>query len=139
MPIITITQNVEAMRSIRVRSQKEDIPLLVAHFVEISARKAARPKLPLTTASVQRPLEMVAGLPDTFALIPQPAEVQNLRPCPLVRSFTSPSDRSVSVTSPPTTRTVYTKSIARWLPMKFNLCACFDVQIVLVPIAPTRV
>jgi transcriptional regulator with GAF, ATPase, and Fis domain len=37
-----------------LRKRKEDIPLLADHFLQISARKAGRPKLPLTTAVVER-------------------------------------------------------------------------------------
>jgi transcriptional regulator with GAF, ATPase, and Fis domain len=37
-----------------LRKRKEDIPLLAGHFLQVSVRKAVRPRLPLTTASVQR-------------------------------------------------------------------------------------
>jgi transcriptional regulator with GAF, ATPase, and Fis domain len=37
-----------------LRKRKEDIPLLADHFLQVSARKAGRPKLPLTMASVQQ-------------------------------------------------------------------------------------
>jgi transcriptional regulator with GAF, ATPase, and Fis domain len=37
-----------------LRKRKEDIPLLVEHFLEGSSRKVGRPKLPLTLAAVQR-------------------------------------------------------------------------------------
>jgi transcriptional regulator with GAF, ATPase, and Fis domain len=37
-----------------LRKRKEDMPLLADHFLEVSARKAGRLKLPLTTASVKR-------------------------------------------------------------------------------------
>ena len=37
-----------------LRKRKEDIPLLADHFLKISARKAGRPKPPLTLASAQR-------------------------------------------------------------------------------------
>ena len=37
-----------------LRRRKEDIPLLAEHFLELSARRAGKPKLPLTLAAVQR-------------------------------------------------------------------------------------
>ena len=37
-----------------LRKRKEDIPLLADHMLEVSARKAGRPKPPLTLANVQR-------------------------------------------------------------------------------------
>jgi transcriptional regulator with GAF, ATPase, and Fis domain len=37
-----------------LRDRKEDIPLLADHFLQVSARKAGRTKLRLTTESVQR-------------------------------------------------------------------------------------
>ena len=37
-----------------LRKRKEDVPLLADHFLQISARKAGRPKPSLTLASVQR-------------------------------------------------------------------------------------
>jgi transcriptional regulator with GAF, ATPase, and Fis domain len=37
-----------------LRKRKEDIPVLADHFLQVSARKAGRPKPPLTLASVQR-------------------------------------------------------------------------------------
>jgi transcriptional regulator with GAF, ATPase, and Fis domain len=37
-----------------LRKRKEDVPLLADHFLRASARKAGRPKPPLTLASVQR-------------------------------------------------------------------------------------
>ncbi len=37
-----------------LRKRKEDIPMLANHFLEISARKAGRPKPPLRLANVQR-------------------------------------------------------------------------------------
>ena len=45
---------------------------------------------------------------------------------------------SVSVSSPPTMRTVLTKSIARWSPMKSSSCARFDVRMALVLIVSSR-
>ena len=37
-----------------LRRRKEDIPLLAEHFLELSARRAGKPKLPLTLAAVQQ-------------------------------------------------------------------------------------
>jgi transcriptional regulator with GAF, ATPase, and Fis domain len=37
-----------------LRRRKEDIPLLADHFLELSARKAGKPKLPLTLSVAQR-------------------------------------------------------------------------------------
>jgi transcriptional regulator with GAF, ATPase, and Fis domain len=37
-----------------LRKRKEDIPLLADHFLQVSARKAGKPKPPLTLASAQR-------------------------------------------------------------------------------------
>jgi transcriptional regulator with GAF, ATPase, and Fis domain len=37
-----------------LRKRKDDIPLLVEHFLEASSRKVGRPKPPLTLAAVQR-------------------------------------------------------------------------------------
>jgi transcriptional regulator with GAF, ATPase, and Fis domain len=37
-----------------LRRRKEDIPLLADHFLELSARKAGKPKLPLTISVAQR-------------------------------------------------------------------------------------
>ena len=37
-----------------LRRRKDDIPLLAEHFLELSARRAGKPKLPLTLAAVQQ-------------------------------------------------------------------------------------